>query len=236
MARKLVEVDRPVRRVEARRGAEWSRERGPIASPPLPRCSAGGSMWRRRRSWSARTDRENRRFWRGSRRPTASTPKEAPRGPGSRRGVPNHPCPMRSSSCAGRGPRAEATSCAPRRCTGCSATWSPRGPDPFHALSHGESFRAILESRTRTLRGDLRPGLYVLDEPESALSFTSALHALAALVEMTRASSHSGADRHPLPRLCRIARGRTVAVGHRRLACHHLGGSRPGGQRAVLPG
>jgi predicted ATPase len=110
------------------------------------------------------------------------------------------------------------------------------GPDPFHALSHGESFRAILESRTRTLRGDLRPGLYVLDEPESALSFTSALHALAALVEMTRASSHSGADRHPLPRLCRIARGRTVAVGHRRLACHHLGGSRPGGQRAVLPG
>ena len=55
--------------------------------------------------------------------------------------------------------------------------------DSFHHLSHGESFRAILEDRTRH-RGRIRPGLYLLDEPESALSFTSSLHALATLVDL----------------------------------------------------
>ena len=55
--------------------------------------------------------------------------------------------------------------------------------DSFHHLSHGESFRAILEARTRH-RGRIRPGLYLLDEPESALSFTSSLHALATLVDL----------------------------------------------------
>ena len=55
--------------------------------------------------------------------------------------------------------------------------------DSFHHLSHGESFREILESRTYH-RGRPRPGLYLLDEPESALSFTSSLHALATLVDM----------------------------------------------------
>ncbi|HHU38736.1 MAG TPA: AAA family ATPase [Propionibacterium sp.] len=54
----------------------------------------------------------------------------------------------------------------------------------FHHLSHGESFRAILEDRTRDGRGRIRPGLYLLDEPESALSFTSSLHALATLVDL----------------------------------------------------
>ncbi len=53
----------------------------------------------------------------------------------------------------------------------------------FHHLSHGESFRAILEDKT-TYRGGVRPGLYLLDEPESALSFTSSLHALATLVDL----------------------------------------------------
>ena len=56
--------------------------------------------------------------------------------------------------------------------------------DAFHHLSHGESFRAILEDRTRDGRGRIRPGLYVLDEPESALSFTSSLHALAVLTDL----------------------------------------------------
>lgn len=58
------------------------------------------------------------------------------------------------------------------------------GNDPFHLLSHGESFRAILESRTRDGRGRVRPGLYLLDEPESALSFRSSLHVLATLVDL----------------------------------------------------
>ena len=43
-------------------------------------------------------------------------------------------------------------------------------PDvPFHEMSHGESFLALLGSRFRD------PGFYCLDEPEAALSFQSTL-------------------------------------------------------------
>jgi predicted ATPase len=46
----------------------------------------------------------------------------------------------------------------------------PGGRDPeFHEMSHGESFLEILGSR---LDG---PGFFLLDEPESALSFTGSL-------------------------------------------------------------
>lgn len=45
-----------------------------------------------------------------------------------------------------------------------------RSPEPkFHEMSHGESFLSLLDSRFRS------PGLYVLDEPEAALSFHSSL-------------------------------------------------------------
>ena len=47
---------------------------------------------------------------------------------------------------------------------------NPGGPEPvFHELSHGESFLGVLESRFAD------PGFYVLDEPESALSFSGCL-------------------------------------------------------------
>ena len=53
---------------------------------------------------------------------------------------------------------------------------NPRNPDPrFHELSHGESFLALLESR---FEGG---GLYCLDEPEAALSFSSTLALVAVL-------------------------------------------------------
>jgi predicted ATPase len=48
----------------------------------------------------------------------------------------------------------------------------PEGAEPepvFHEVSHGESFLALLRSRFRS------PGLYLLDEPESALSFSACL-------------------------------------------------------------
>ena len=46
----------------------------------------------------------------------------------------------------------------------------PGGRDPvFHEMSHGESFLELIGSRM------MQPGLYVLDEPESALSFTGCL-------------------------------------------------------------
>ncbi|WP_102193001.1 AAA family ATPase [Microbacterium aurantiacum] len=53
---------------------------------------------------------------------------------------------------------------------------STRGPDvPFHEMSHGESFLALLESRFD------EPGFYCLDEPEAALSFGSTLALIAVL-------------------------------------------------------
>ena len=44
-----------------------------------------------------------------------------------------------------------------------------RRPELFHEMSHGESFLELLANRFD------EPGLYVLDEPESALSFTGCL-------------------------------------------------------------
>jgi predicted ATPase len=59
----------------------------------------------------------------------------------------------------------------------------PGGWDPdFHEMSHGESFLEILGRR---LDG---PGLFLLDEPESALSFTGSL----ALVGMLQAVANRG--------------------------------------------
>lgn len=53
--------------------------------------------------------------------------------------------------------------------------------DPvFHHLSHGESFRALVESS----RFD-GPGFFVLDEPESALSFSAQLGLLSHLIAIT---------------------------------------------------
>ncbi|HEY5879940.1 MAG TPA: ATP-binding cassette domain-containing protein [Nakamurella sp.] len=56
---------------------------------------------------------------------------------------------------------------------------NPGGPDPaFHEMSHGESFVAMLASRFRGA------GLYVMDEPEAALSFTNTLALAHLLADM----------------------------------------------------
>ena len=52
--------------------------------------------------------------------------------------------------------------------------------DPsFHTLSHGESFRALLD--TRRFAG---PGLFVLDEPEAGLAFEAQLTLVGQLVDL----------------------------------------------------
>jgi predicted ATPase len=53
----------------------------------------------------------------------------------------------------------------------------------LHEMSHGESFLELMASRM------VRRGLYVLDEPESALSFTSSLALLAHLRELVQHGS-----------------------------------------------
>src|SRR5690606_24030813 len=60
----------------------------------------------------------------------------------------------------------------------------PGGRDPvFHDMSHGESFLEVVGSRM------MQPGLYVLDEPESALSFTGCLALLQHLHDLVRHDS-----------------------------------------------
>lgn len=55
-----------------------------------------------------------------------------------------------------------------------------RSEPRFHQLSHGESFLALLRARFDS------PGLYVLDEPESALSFSACLGLVGLLHDLAR--------------------------------------------------
>lgn len=58
------------------------------------------------------------------------------------------------------------------------------GMASFHERSHGESFLDLIETRCFDDTGRPRPGLYLFDEVESALSFSSCLRVLATLREM----------------------------------------------------
>lgn len=59
------------------------------------------------------------------------------------------------------------------------------GPEPvFHEMSHGESFLALATERMKPRR----PGLFLLDEPESALSFTGCLALVSHLTALVRAT------------------------------------------------
>ncbi len=58
-----------------------------------------------------------------------------------------------------------------------------RGEPRFHEMSHGESFLAVLRERFDGY------GFFLLDEPESALSFSSCLGLLALLQDLTAAGA-----------------------------------------------
>ena len=61
--------------------------------------------------------------------------------------------------------------------------WSERVDGPLLSRSHGEGFLQVLAGMAA------EPGLYILDEPESALSFDSCLVLLAILADMLAAGS-----------------------------------------------
>ena len=61
---------------------------------------------------------------------------------------------------------------------------SPSRTEVFHERSHGESFLDLVGDRFFDHRGSPRQGLFVLDEPESALSFTSCLALLGLLGDL----------------------------------------------------
>ncbi|MEV6281379.1 AAA family ATPase [Kribbella sp. NPDC051770] len=61
---------------------------------------------------------------------------------------------------------------------------NPGGRDPaFHEMSHGESFLSLIENRFT------RRGFYCLDEPESALSFSSSLAVVGVLKQLADTKS-----------------------------------------------
>jgi predicted ATPase len=80
--------------------------------------------------------------------------------------------------------------------------WDPR----FHELSHGESFLAVLETR---FDGG---GLYCLDEPEAALSFSSTLALIAVLQRVVAAKGQVLCATHS-PVLASLPGARIIEVG-----------------------
>ena len=80
--------------------------------------------------------------------------------------------------------------------------WDPR----FHELSHGESFLAVLETR---FDGG---GLYCLDEPEAALSFSSTLALIAVLQRVVAAEGQVLCATHS-PVLAAMPGARILEVG-----------------------
>lgn len=84
---------------------------------------------------------------------------------------------------------------------------SRSGEPHFHEMSHGESFLAVLQSRF----GD--PGLYLLDEPESALSFTGCLSLVALLAEIGRSGTAQAVIATHSPLVAAVPGARIYEVG-----------------------
>jgi len=84
---------------------------------------------------------------------------------------------------------------------------SPYRRDPvFHEMSHGESFLALLRTRFDS------PGLYCLDEPEAALSFSSTLGLIAALHDVAEGGGQVLCATHS-PVLAAMPRATLLEVG-----------------------
>ncbi|MFC5268057.1 AAA family ATPase [Kribbella qitaiheensis] len=80
-------------------------------------------------------------------------------------------------------------------------------PDlPFHRMSHGESFLAVIGDRFD------RHGFYCLDEPESALSFSSSLAVVGVLDQLARSGSQVICATHS-PVIAALPDARILEVG-----------------------
>ncbi len=82
---------------------------------------------------------------------------------------------------------------------------SERGPT-FHELSHGESFLEVLRTRFDS------PGLYCLDEPEAALSFSAQVALVATLHEVAARGAQVLCATHS-PLLVALPGARIIEVG-----------------------
>ncbi|TWD74963.1 putative ATPase [Kribbella amoyensis] len=80
-------------------------------------------------------------------------------------------------------------------------------PDPvFHEMSHGESFLTLISSRFD------RRGFYCLDEPESALSFSSSLAVVGVLNQLAESGSQVLCATHS-PVIAALPGARILEVG-----------------------
>ena len=80
------------------------------------------------------------------------------------------------------------------------------GPS-FHEMSHGESFIEVLRTRFQD------PGLYVLDEPESALSFTGCLSLVGMLANIAEAGDAQAIVATHSPVVAAVPGARILEVG-----------------------
>lgn len=76
----------------------------------------------------------------------------------------------------------------------------------YHEMSHGESFLAVIAANLTN------PGLYCLDEPEAALSFTSVLALVGRLAELTLEGAQVLCATHS-PVLCALPEALILEVG-----------------------
>jgi predicted ATPase len=84
---------------------------------------------------------------------------------------------------------------------------SPRGDEPlFHELSHGEAFLALLGRRATS------GGLYLLDEPDAALSFTATLSLVVQVAGLVAAGAQVVVATHS-PVLAALPGARLLEVG-----------------------
>ena len=84
---------------------------------------------------------------------------------------------------------------------------TPRPEPVYHELSHGESFLAVLQNRFDG------PGLYVLDEPESALSFSGCLALVAVLLDLARSGTAQALVATHSPVVAALPGARILEVG-----------------------
>ncbi len=184
MAKKLVETDRPVRRVEARRGAQWEPRAWPYRIPAVAHLLERGLDLAQATILVGENGSGKSTILEAVAEAYGFNPEGGSTGARFSTAATESPLAQELQLVRGAGAARGGYFLRAETMHGLFSYLESTGADPFHRFSHGESFRAILDSRTRTARGDVRPGLYVLDEPESALSFTSSLHALATLVDL----------------------------------------------------
>jgi predicted ATPase len=77
---------------------------------------------------------------------------------------------------------------------------------PFHRMSHGESFLSLIGDRFN------RPGFYCLDEPESALSFSSSLAVVGVLNRLAESRSQVLCATHS-PVIAALPNAKILEVG-----------------------